>query len=176
MAKNHVIYYEHNMSKRVAQEELGDARETKKRALGDRLHDVSETSYRRMAAAVDAALVENTQQPIILSVSDLGGDNSDDSYNYDLAFYPDARATALHALQRLDVTEGSEHGDLVAALYDINEDEDYDRTRVAVLAANDLPASLGRIERIYTQEYLAPFLYFQRCTVNSDTAYDDEDC
>lgn len=174
------------MAKRAAEQEL-EKKGDKKRAsiMGDRLKGINEEQYRRMQAAVDAAMVPETLQPIILMVEDRTDVHE---YDYDLALYPSDRGAALHLLQRLEVTEGERHFKLVEALYDVDEQwrdksqADEEACRLAKQTAQDrmlaecgIVAAVGRIERVDDMEVFSPFLYFQRCWRSSSIDDDDDD-
>ena len=172
------------MAKRAAEQEL-EKKGDKKRVsiMGDRMKGVSAEQYRRMQAAVDAAMVLETKQPIILLVQDR---TDQEEYDYDLAFCPSNRAAALHLLQKLETTEGEQHAKLVDALYDVDEQwrdgpdnkADEEARALAKQEAHDRMlaecgiASVGRIERVDDLEEFSPFLYFQRCWRNGNS--DDE--
>jgi hypothetical protein len=178
---------EFDTMKRAAEEELlkkGD----EKRVLaagGARLRGITKKTYARMVQAVEAAMVVDTKQPIVLRVEDRSTSNADHIYDYDLALVPSDRAAALHLLQRLELTQAREHEKLTQALYDNDEQwrseccsTDKEARQKAKQDAQDRlmaecgVASVGHIDLLGDTDELSPFLYFQRCVAQ----FADDEC
>ncbi len=178
--------------KRAAEEELqkeGDEKRVLAAGGGARLRGITKKTYARMVQAVEAAMVVDTKQPIVLQVEDRSTSNADHIYDYDLALVPSDRAAALHLLQRLELTQAREHEKLTRALYDNDEQwrgdcrftEKEEREKAKQDAQDRLMAecgvaSVGHIDLLGDSDDLSPFLYFQRCVAQfADDECEDDD-
>jgi len=173
--------------KRTADNELPEERLNKIPALGQRFDMVDKQRYQRMACAVDEAMRPETQRPIIIAVRDRAESNTHGFYDYDLAFKPSDRLTALHLLQSLDTMEGKCYEELVRALYDRNDENeegldsvDDDTTDPAnksekLLRRTVGTSAVGEVTEIDDIDDYDPFLYWYRCYLNTKDDEDDED-
>ena len=162
--------------KRVATEEIQKEGDEKRVATtGERLKGVAKKQYERLVQAVEAAMVADTKQPIVLEVQDRSRNNRDRYHDYSLTLVPSDRAAALHLLQRLMVTNGEEHAKLTRALYayDGNHDstddasEDENKEAQECLLRECGVSSVGSIDMYpNNDDHLSPFLYRLLCVVD----------